>query len=204
MSDASAARTCVFWMLRPGANQAWRWRSAALAVCSPTRPLTPSDVPQAHRVLAHAVRRKTTGAVPADKLQFTFTTSSGAGGQNVNKVNTKATLKWDVVASPSLPEDVRRRFLQKYSRRISKVGTLVLVSQRFRDQGRNVADCLEKLRHLLAEVAVAPTPRKKTKPSRAARQRPRPQSSARRVQRRARPAASRPSLVREEGRDVSG
>ena len=109
--------------------------------------------------------------IPLRELNFTFARSAGPGGQNVNKVNTKATLKWDVVASPSLPEDVRRRFLQKYSRRISKVGTLVLVSQRFRDQGRNVADCLEKLRQLLAEVAVAPTPRKKTKPSRAARQR---------------------------------
>ena len=78
-----------------------------MAVCSPTRPLTPSDVPQAHRVLAHAVRRKTTGAVPADKLQFTFTTSSGAGGQNVNKVATRAEVRFHVGSAEWLPPEVR-------------------------------------------------------------------------------------------------
>ncbi len=102
------------------------------------------------------------------ELRFSFSRSSGAGGQNVNKVNSKATLRWDVLGSPSLPDDVRDRFLRSYSRRITADGEFELSSQRFRDQGRNVADCLEKLRAMLAEVAVARRPRKRTRPTRAA------------------------------------
>ena len=109
--------------------------------------------------------------IPLREFQFTFARSSGPGGQNVNKVNTKATLRWPVVRSTSLAEGVRERFLSRYARRITGDGDLVITSQRFRDQGRNVADCLEKLRAMLAEVAVAPRRRKKTKPTKAARER---------------------------------
>ena len=73
--------------------------------------------------------------------------------------------------TPSLPEGVRQRFLSRYARRITQEGELVMTSQRFRDQGRNVADCLEKLRVLLEDVADAPKPRKRTRPSRASVQR---------------------------------
>jgi len=109
--------------------------------------------------------------IPLRELSFSFARSSGAGGQNVNKVNTKATLRWSVVDSASLPEDVRERFLARYRRRITREGTLVLTSQRFRDQGRNVADCIEKLRALLLEVATAPRSRRPTRPTRASRER---------------------------------
>ena len=109
--------------------------------------------------------------IPKEEFRFTFVRASGPGGQNVNKVSTKARLHWMVVDSPSLDEAVKQRFLQKYRRRISTDGEFQLTSQRFRDQSRNVDDCLEKLRVMLAEVAVAPKPRKKTKPSRASQQR---------------------------------
>ncbi len=105
-------------------------------------------------------------SIPLREFSFTFSRSSGPGGQNVNKVNTKVTLHWNVAASRSLPDDVRRRFMTRYHRRINDRGELVLHSQRFRDQGRNVADCLEKLRAMLREAAAAPKPRKKTRPSR--------------------------------------
>ena len=109
--------------------------------------------------------------IPLTELHFTFARSSGTAGQNVNKVNTKATLRWDVTNSPSLPQAVRERFLKKYRRRITTEGELVLQSQRFRDQGRNIADCLGKLREMISTVAVAPRPRKLTKPSQGSHQR---------------------------------
>jgi len=103
--------------------------------------------------------------IPLKEFEFTFARSSGPGGQNVNKVNTKATLRWAVATSPSLPEAVRARFLAKHGRRVTTEGDLIITSQRFRDQGRNVADCLSKLRVMLTEAAVAPVKRKQTKPS---------------------------------------
>ncbi len=110
-------------------------------------------------------------AVPLREFDFTFVRSSGPGGQNVNKLNTKAQLRWNATTSPSLDEPVRQRFLEKYRRRITNDGEIIITSQRFRDQGRNVADCLEKLRTLLLEAAVKPKPRKPSKPSRAVKER---------------------------------
>jgi len=105
--------------------------------------------------------------IPLREFRFTFARSSGPGGQNVNKLNTKALLHWPVTSSQSLPEAVRRRLLARYGRRVNSEGDLLIVSQRFRDAGRNVADCLEKLRAMLAEVAVPPKRRRPTKPTRA-------------------------------------
>ena len=102
-------------------------------------------------------------SIPFTEFDFTFARSGGPGGQNVNKVNSKVTLRWAIVKSPTLPADVLTRFRAKYHRRITKEGDLVMTSQRYRDQGRNVADCLEKLRELLLEVAVAPRTRRPTR-----------------------------------------
>ena len=104
-------------------------------------------------------------SIPLRELQFTYSRSSGPGGQNVNKVNTKATMHWDVKKTDSLPDAVRRRFMAKYARRLTNEGVLVLSSQRFRDQGQNVADCMHKLREMILAVAVAPKPRRATKPT---------------------------------------
>ncbi|OHB70018.1 MAG: hypothetical protein A2V70_18375 [Planctomycetes bacterium RBG_13_63_9] len=109
--------------------------------------------------------------IPLREFQFTFVRSSGPGGQNVNKLATKAQLRWPVVKSPSLPEAVRQRLLRQQRRRVTSEGDLLIKSQRFRDAGRNVADCLEKLRGILAEAATPPKPRKPTKPTRASARR---------------------------------
>ena len=60
--------------------------------------------------------------------------SSGPGGQNVNKLNTKALLRWSVMKSPSLPEPVRRRLLSRAGRRVTSEGELLITSQRFREE----------------------------------------------------------------------
>jgi ribosome-associated protein len=109
--------------------------------------------------------------IPREEFEFSFARSSGPGGQNVNKVNTKATLRWPVKASPSLPEAVKSRFLSRYASRLTNEGDLVISSQRFRSQTKNVDDCLEKLSAMLATVATAPVKRKATRPSKASKER---------------------------------
>jgi ribosome-associated protein len=109
--------------------------------------------------------------IPLEEFEFTFVRSAGPGGQNVNKLNTKAVLRWPVAASPHLPDAVRSRFTAKYRNRMTGGGELVLTSQRFRDQSRNRADCLEKLHHMLLSVTTAPVKRKRTRPTLASRER---------------------------------
>ena len=109
--------------------------------------------------------------IPLREFQFTFARSSGPGGQNVNKVNTKATLRWPIMTSKHLPAAVRERFVNRYHRRINANGDLIITSQRYRDQGRNVADCLAKLRDLLESVATPPRTRKPTKPTQRSQER---------------------------------
>jgi ribosome-associated protein len=104
--------------------------------------------------------------IPAEEFEFSFTRSSGPGGQNVNKVSSKAQLRWQATNSPSLPDDVKARFLARFASRLTGDGELLIASQRYRDQRRNMDDCLEKLRAMLLEVAVAPRRRKPTKPKR--------------------------------------
>jgi ribosome-associated protein len=109
--------------------------------------------------------------IPDEELHWSYVRSSGPGGQNVNKVASKAVLRWDLAGSPSVPPEVKSRLQAHHRRRITATGELVLSSQRFRDQERNRQDCLEKLGDLLREAATAPRPRKATRPSRSSRAR---------------------------------
>ncbi len=97
--------------------------------------------------------------------------SSGPGGQNVNRVASKAVLRWRVLASPSISQDVRGRFVARFASRITAAGDLVLASHRHRERERNREDCLERLRRMLAAVAAPPAPRRKTRPPRSVAER---------------------------------
>jgi ribosome-associated protein len=109
--------------------------------------------------------------IPDDELQFTYARSSGPGGQNVNKVNSKAILHWCVSRSSALNEEVRARFFAQQRRRITTEGAIVISSDRYRDQPRNTADCLDKLKAMLLAAAVRPIPRRATKPTLGSKQR---------------------------------
>jgi ribosome-associated protein len=104
-------------------------------------------------------------AIPDDELRLTFSRSSGPGGQNVNKVASKATLHFAVRTSPSLPEGVRQRFLERYASRITNAGEVVIHSEEFRDQPKNIQACRDKLREMIAAVLRPPKKRRATKPT---------------------------------------
>jgi ribosome-associated protein len=106
--------------------------------------------------------------VPADALEWQFVRSSGPGGQHVNRTSSKAVLRFDPRRCPSLPADVLQRFLERERSRLTQEGTLVLSSQRHREQPRNAADCLAKLSAILERALVPPTPRRRTKTPRSA------------------------------------
>ena len=102
--------------------------------------------------------------IPIKELNFSFSRSSGPGGQNVNKVNSRATLKWNYQKTTSLPRGVLERLIVEAQRYVVE-DEIVIHSQRFRDQSRNIADCVEKLQKLINEASVPVKKRKATKPT---------------------------------------
>ncbi len=130
--------------------------------------------------------------ISKSEFSLSFVRSAGPGGQNVNKVNSKAVLRWNVAATESLPEAVKDRFCERFAQRINQAGELILASDQHREQARNVSNCYDKLRHLIEAVLVAPPVRKKTRPSRAANERRLRQkhlATQRKQQRRHRPSS---------------
>lgn len=103
--------------------------------------------------------------IPVREFAWSVARSSGPGGQNVNKVNSKVILRWSPRESTGLPADVLTRFLGRYGSRLTEDGELIITSERSRDQPKNRTDCLEKLTELLRTIAVPPKVRRPTKPS---------------------------------------
>ena len=109
--------------------------------------------------------------IPESELCWSFVRSGGPGGQNVNKVASKAVLRWDLAGSPSVSEEVKARLRTLERRRINAAGELLITGQRYRDQDRNRQDCLDKLRDCLLQAAQTPKPRRPTRPSRGSHRR---------------------------------
>jgi ribosome-associated protein len=109
--------------------------------------------------------------IRADEISFAASRSSGPGGQNVNKVSTKVTVRFDVAASPSLTEEQKRRIRERLATRVSREGVLRVSSQRERSQSANRETATARLIELLREALAAPPPRRPTRVSRAARER---------------------------------
>lgn len=103
--------------------------------------------------------------IPRSEFVLTYARSSGPGGQNVNKVNSKAILHWNIGSSTHLTEEIKNKLFKRLRNRINDLGEMVISSDKFRDQIRNREDCFERLVQLIAEASIDPKRRKKTKPS---------------------------------------
>lgn len=104
--------------------------------------------------------------VETNELKYSFSRSSGAGGQNVNKLNTQVTLTWSVDDSKSISRSVKDRFKMLFKGFINDRGEVIIKSQRHRSQKRNIDDVNLKLRSMLISASKEPKKRKETRPTR--------------------------------------
>ncbi|MGL6097493.1 MAG: alternative ribosome rescue aminoacyl-tRNA hydrolase ArfB [Fimbriiglobus sp.] len=112
-----------------------------------------------------------TVAIPDAELEWSFARSGGPGGQNVNKVASKATLRWAMAASPAVGPGVKARLRAAHPSRVTVGGDVLIVSQKYRDQERNREDCETKLADIVRAALVVPTIRRPTRPTKGAQRR---------------------------------
>ena len=105
--------------------------------------------------------------IPWNELTFRSVTSRGPGGQNVNRVNSRALLRWNYEESDALSWEIKQRLRKLYPRYVSEDGQLLISSQRHRALKQNRDDCIRKLRLILLDAASLPKPRRTTRPTRA-------------------------------------
>jgi ribosome-associated protein len=109
--------------------------------------------------------------IDESEIQEHFVRASGPGGQNVNKVATTVQLRFDVANSRSLPDEVRKRLISLAGNRITEDGVLIIDARRFRTQGRNREDAIDRLVELIRSAAQIPKYRRQTRPTLASKTR---------------------------------
>ncbi len=103
--------------------------------------------------------------IPASDLTWVAVRASGPGGQNVNKVSSKVELRFALATTGALDAGTKRRLATLARSRIDRDGTLLIVSQKTRDQQRNLEDARDKLAALVRTALTPPTPRRPTRPT---------------------------------------
>jgi len=106
-----------------------------------------------------------------NEIEYSFVRASGPGGQHVNKAATAVQLRFDAANSPSLADDVRQRLIRLAGRQVTEEGVLIIDARRYRSQERNRRDATDRLLQLIRSAASRPKARRRTKPTRAARER---------------------------------
>ncbi len=109
--------------------------------------------------------------IPSAELRFAFARSSGPGGQNVNKVNSKVEVRWNPTTTGALGDDDRAYLVGRLGSRLTTDGELIVVSDRTRDQLKNRADAQAKLSAIVAAALFRPKKRRATRPSRGSKER---------------------------------
>ena len=109
-------------------------------------------------------------SIDESELQMDYVRATGPGGQNVNKVATAVQLRFNVLQSKSLPEEVKARLIKLAGKRMTQDGELVIEARRFRTQERNRDDALARLIVFVQKALEIPRHRKKTKPTKASQE----------------------------------
>jgi ribosome-associated protein len=114
-----------------------------------------------------AAGRKGNGVIPESELRFEYAHAGGPGGQHVNKVATKVILLFDVEASPSLDESQKARIRNRLATRINRDGILKVSCRRHRSRSMNREAAVARFHELLEEALAVPKKRRKTRVTRA-------------------------------------
>ncbi len=127
-------------------------------------------------LICKAYREKTmkivinnTISIDEREVEFSAIRAQGAGGQNVNKVNSAVHLRFDIAAS-SLPEECKQRLMAKNDSRITEAGIIIIKAQQARSQQKNRDHALSRLIKLIASTTTSQKKRRPTKPTKAAKE----------------------------------
>ncbi len=104
--------------------------------------------------------------IPFHELEFTYARSGGPGGQNVNKTNSAAILRWNVLNTTAFPDAVREHLYERLKAKLTKEGDVLIRSDVHRDQDQNRSECIRRLHDLIRKSLFVPKKRTATKPTR--------------------------------------